>query len=44
MFYVRSIYTGQVYKVETMPKFGGYEMVGRKEYEEWCLKIFGKII
>ena len=38
MMYVRSIYTGTAYEVEEMPKFGGYEMVGRAEYEEFCKK------
>ena len=35
VFYIKSIYTGQVYEVEEMPKFGGYEMVGKAEYEAW---------
>lgn len=44
MFYIKSI-SGQVYKVEEMPKYSaGYEMVGRKEYEEFCLKAYGKVI
>lgn len=44
MFYLQSI-SGQVYKVNRMPKYtAGYKMVGRKEYEEHCIKIYGKVI
>lgn len=44
MFYVKSIYTNQVFKVENLPKFEGYEVVDKTEYEDWCLKTFGQII
>ena len=44
MMYVKSEYTGQVYKVEEMPKFGGYQLATREEYEKYCLENFGKVL
>ena len=44
MFYIKSKLTNQVYKVEKMPEFGGYELANQEEYENYCLKVFGKII
>lgn len=38
MFYIKSIYTNQIYKVDEMPKFGGYVLSNEKEYKEFCLK------
>lgn len=34
--YIRSTATGQVYKVEFIPKFGGYELASEADYLEWC--------
>lgn len=33
--YIKSIYTGQVYKVDTLPLYGGYELATKAEYLEW---------
>lgn len=38
VIYVQSLYTGDVYKMTQMPSFGGYKMVGLKEYLEYCKK------
>lgn len=37
--YIKSVYTGQVYKVAELPKFGGYEIVDREAYIAWCKSI-----
>ncbi len=34
--YIRSTATGQVYKVEFIPKFGGYELASEAEFIAWC--------
>ena len=34
--YIKSTATGQVYKVEFIPKFGGYELASEADYLEWC--------
>ena len=34
--YIKSTATGQVYKVEFIPKFGGYELASESDYLEWC--------
>ena len=39
MFYIKSIYTNQIYKVEEMPKFGGYELATEAEYIAYCQKM-----
>ena len=39
MMYIRSILTGQVYEVECLPKFGGYEVVTKATYIEWLRKM-----
>lgn len=39
MMYVRSTLTGQVYEVECLPKFGGYEIVSEATYIEWRRKM-----
>ena len=39
MMYIRSIFTGQVYEVECLPKFGGYEVVSKGTYIEWLRKM-----
>lgn len=36
MMYIKSIYTGQVYKTDTLPMFGGWEVVHEETYLEWC--------
>ena len=33
MMYVKSIYTGQIYEVECLPKYGGYELSTKEEYD-----------
>lgn len=38
MMYIRSIYTGQVFKTECLPKFGGWEVVSEATYIEWCVQ------
>ena len=35
--YFKSVYTGQVFMVDFIPKFGGYELSTRNEYVKWCL-------
>ena len=37
--YIRSIYTGQIYEVESMPEYEGYELSTREEYEEYMKKV-----
>lgn len=34
--YIRSEYTGQVFKTDFLPKFGGWEVVDEKTYLDWC--------
>lgn len=36
MMYFKSIYTGQVYKMDFIPQFGGWELSCEAEYIEWC--------
>ena len=37
--YFKSIYTGQVYKLDFVPQYGGYEEVTEKEYNEYCERM-----
>lgn len=37
--YIKSIYTGQVYEADRMPKFGGYVKVSEKEYKNYLKKL-----
>lgn len=39
MIYLRSIYTGQCYAVDFLPKFGGYEVITEAEYIAYCKKM-----
>ena len=39
MFYIKSTMTGQIYKGEEMPKFGGYELSTESEYIAYCKKM-----
>ena len=39
MFYIKSTITGQIYKVDEMPKFGGYEVATESEYIAYCKKM-----
>lgn len=34
--YIKSEATGQVYKVDSLPRFGGYEVVRESDYIAWC--------
>ena len=34
--YIRSTATGQVYKVDFLPRFGGYELASEADFIEWC--------
>lgn len=39
MMYIRSTMTGQVYKVDSFPKFPiGWEVVSEQEYIDYCQK------
>ena len=40
--YVKSIYTEQIYKVDTMPEFGGWVVVTEEEYKAWQCQAFDK--
>lgn len=33
--YFKSIYTGQIYEMDSEPKFGGYVETTKEEYEEY---------
>ena len=33
MIYVRSIYTGQIYEMEYLPQYDGYELATKEEYD-----------
>ena len=37
--YFKSVYTGQVYKVDFIPMGIGWEEVSEAEYLDWCKKI-----
>lgn len=40
MMYIKSLATGQVYEVETLPKYlNGYELVTKEEFEAWKKKM-----
>lgn len=40
MMYIKSMATGQVYEVETLPKYlNGYELATKEEYEEYKKKM-----
>lgn len=39
MIYFKSIHTGQIYKAEFIPKFGGYEITTEQEYLNYCAKM-----
>ena len=34
MMYWKSVYTGQIHEVDFIPKFGGWELSTKEEYEE----------
>ena len=36
LIYIKSVYTGQCYATENLPKFGGYELITEAEYIAWC--------
>lgn len=38
MMYIKSTLTNQCYEVEEMPKFGGYEVITKAEYDEYWAK------
>ena len=35
MFFIKSVYTGQVYCVSEMPKYEGYELSTKEEFIEF---------
>ena len=37
--YFRSTATGQCYKLDFIPQFGGYELITEDEYNEWSQKF-----
>lgn len=37
IFYVKSVYTGQVHKVTEMPKFGGWVLSNEEEFNNYYL-------
>jgi hypothetical protein len=39
MIYLRSIYTGQCYAMDFLPKFGGYEIITEAEYIAYRKKM-----
>lgn len=40
MMYIKSVHTGQVYEVESLPRFmGGYELATKEEFEAWKKKM-----
>ena len=41
MMYWRSVYTGQIHEVDFIPKFGGWELATKEEYEEQQRKLNG---
>lgn len=38
MMYIKSQYTGQVMPTDSLPQFGGWEVVSRATFVEWCEK------
>ena len=34
--YYKSTITGQCYKADFIPKFGGYELITKAEFDAWC--------
>ena len=34
--YFKSTATGQCYKADFIPQFGGYELITEEEYLAWC--------
>ena len=36
MMYVRSKLSGQCYKLDFIPQYGGYELITEAEYLAWC--------
>ena len=34
--YFRSIYPGQCYQLDSVPRFGGFELITKEEYIAWC--------
>ena len=42
MMYWKSIYTGQIHEVDFIPKFDGWELATKEEYEEQQRKLNGK--
>lgn len=43
-YYCKSTYTGQCYALPFIPPYDGFETISQSEYEEHCIKTFGKII
>ena len=41
MMYFRSVYTGQVFEVDFIPQFGGWELATKEEFEEWTKAHLG---
>lgn len=39
MMYIKSVYTGQVYKVDFLPQFGGWELSTEEEYNAYCKRM-----
>ena len=39
MMYIRSTLTGQIYEVDFLPQFSGYEVVTKTDYEAWLKKM-----
>jgi hypothetical protein len=38
-YYFKSTYTGQIYRLNFIPQYGGYEETTKEEYEEYCTKM-----
>ena len=34
--YFKSTITGQCYKADFIPQYGGYELITKAEFEAWC--------
>jgi hypothetical protein len=41
--YIKSVYTGQVYEVDEMPKFGGYELSTKEEFDAYTVGALKKM-
>jgi hypothetical protein len=40
-YYYRSTWTGQCYKTEFLPLFGGYVLITEAEYKRYCSVMLG---